>query len=122
MRELVFKNLTSVNKKRRELFISETVENNGVKTTTQRHSTYIISTHMKFNNQKELIEWQKNKMPHASKKRHVFIFKKRDTEARTDSFVCDVVGNFYAIVNYEVYQIAFKHSFQIDFLFEDVLG
>ena len=116
MRELVFKNLISGDKKRKDLFISETVEENGVKTVTRRHTLYIIGEHSKFNNQKEFLQWQKT-APMNSGKRHIFIFKKRDTKLKKDSFICDVVGKFYAVIKNELYSIAFKHSFEIDFLF-----
>lgn len=118
MRELVFKNLTSTNKKRKDLYISETFERDGVKTTTQRHSIYIIGDRNKFKNPKELMQWQ-NKTTVDNSKRHIFIFKKRDSKLKKESFICDVVGKFYAVVKNEVYSIAFKHSFEIDFLATD---
>jgi hypothetical protein len=58
MRELVFKNLTSGDKRRKDLYISETIERNGVRTVTQRHSIYVINSHNKFNTSNELIQWQ----------------------------------------------------------------
>ncbi len=115
MREMVFKNMTSEDKKRRDLYITETIEQDGKKTVTQRHSIYTIKSHSKFNNAKELIDWQKT-VPANRNNRHIFIFKKRDTRLKKDSFVCDVVGNVYAVVKNELYSIAFKHSFEIDFL------
>jgi len=113
MREMIYKNLTSDNKRRKDLFISETTEKNGVKTVTQRHSIYIINGHNKFDDPKELAHW-KNKAP-VSARRHIFIFKKHDTKEKKDSFVCDVVGKFYAVIKNEVYSIGFKHSFEVDF-------
>jgi len=115
MRELIFKNLTSGDKKRKDLFISETVERKGVKTTTQRHSMYIVNSCNKFATQKELLEWQ-NKTCQDQNKRHIFIFKKRDSKTKKDSFVCDVVGKFYAVVENDVYSVAFKHSLEIEFI------
>jgi len=47
--------------------------------------------------------------------RHVFIFKKQDTKAKTESLTCDVIGRLYAVIGNELYPIAFKHSFEIDF-------
>lgn len=116
MRELIFKNLTSGDRKRKDLFIAETVERNGVKTVSQRHSIYIVKGRNKFDSKKELILWKaKNKIDPT--KRHIFVFKKRDTKLKKDTFVCDVVGKFYAIFKNSVYSVAFKHSFEIDFLF-----
>jgi len=116
MRELLFKNITSGNKKRKDLFVSETFERNGVTTTTQRHSTYILGNCNKFNTLEELAEWKKTVEPEANK-RHVFVIKKRDTKLHKDTFVCDVVGRFYAVTGCDIYSIAFKHSFEIDFIY-----
>lgn len=116
MRELLFKNITSDNKKRKDLYVSETVEKNGITTTTQRHSTYIIGACNKFNTLEELGEWKKAIGPGANK-RHVFIIKKRDTKLNKDIFICDLVGRFYAVTGCDIYSIAFKHSFEIDFLY-----
>lgn len=118
MRELVFKNLTSLDKKRRDLSISETIEQNGIKTITRRHSVYIISGRNKCYNPDDLMPIQKV-IPGDYNKRHIFIYKKRDTKVGKDTFVCDVVGKFYAVVKEEVYAIAFKHSFEIDFVFTE---
>lgn len=113
MRELLFKNITSDNKRRRDLIVSETSERNGVKTVTQRHSMYILDSCTKFNTLEELAEWKKN--IGVNKKRHIFILKRHDTKLRKDTFICDVVGKFYAVTNQDIYAIAFKHSFEIEF-------
>jgi len=115
MRELLFKNLTSQDKKRKDLYIKEEFEKNGVKTTTQRHSLYIIKSRCKFNDPNEVLKLQKDASPKC-KNRHIFIYKMRDTKENKDAFICDVVGNVYAVIKNELYSIAFKHSFEIDFL------
>lgn len=115
MRELVFKNLTSVNKKRRDLLISETVERNGIKTITKRHSVYIVTKHIKLEGIDGITP--KNAFtPSDYNKRHIFICKKKDTRLGKDSFICDVIGRVYAIAEGEMYTIAFKHSFELDFV------
>lgn len=115
MRELVFKNLTSEDKKRRDLFISETIEKNGIKTITQRHSVYIIGNFARINSSEELAEWEKANVK-TPKRRHIFIVKARDTKQKKDSFLCDVIGEFYTVVKDRIYPVAFKHSFEIDFV------
>ena len=114
MRELLFKDITSENKKRKDLFVSETFDQNGVTTTTQRRSTYIIGACNKFKNLEELLAWKKNVGPNAGK-RHVFIIKKRDTILNKDAFICDIIGKFYAVSQCDIYSVAFKHSFEVDF-------
>ncbi len=116
MRDLLFKNITSENKKRKDLYVTETVDRNGVTTTTQRHSIYIVGACNKFNTLEELAEW-KNTTGLKANKRHVFIVKKRDSKLNKDMFICDVVGRFYAVTGCDIYSIAFKHSFEVDFLY-----
>jgi len=111
MRELVFKNLSSGDKKRKDVYITETLDRDGIKTVTRRHSLYIVGGHSKINDPEKLSSHKT-----GCGKRHVFIFKKHDTISKTDSFICDVVGKFYAVVKDEIYSISFKHSFEIDFL------
>jgi len=116
MRELLFKNITSENKKRKDLYVSETFDNDGITTTTQRRSTYIMGACNKFKNLEEILEWKKNIGPNPGK-RHIFIIKKRDTKLNKDAFVCDVIGKFYAVSDCDIYSVVFKHSFEVDFLY-----
>ncbi|MDO8603458.1 MAG: hypothetical protein Q7O04_06405 [Candidatus Omnitrophota bacterium] len=116
MRELLFKNITSENKKRKDLYVSETFDRDGVTTTTQRHSIYIVGACNKFKTLGELAEWKKVAGQKANK-RHVFIIKRRDNKLHKDTFICDVVGRFYAVTGFDIYSVAFKHSFEIDFLY-----
>ena len=115
MRELLFKNLTSQDKKRKDLYVKEEFEKDGVRTITQRHSLYIIKSRCKFNDSNEVLKFQKEASPKC-RNRHIFIYKIRDTKESKDTFVCDVVGNVYATIKNELYSIAFKHSFEINFL------
>ncbi len=114
MREMVFKNLTSENKRKKDIYITEMVEQNGIKTVTCRHSVYMVGGHSKAKDINELLKYKDNPSMNCAK-RHVFIFKKQDTLHKKESFVCDVVGKFYAVVKSDIYSIAFKHSFEIDF-------
>jgi hypothetical protein len=120
MRELLFKNITSIDKRRKDLYISETVEKGGVKTTTQRHSIYVLGACNKFKTLEELAEWKSSKGVNANKK-HIFVIKKRDTKLNKDIFICDVVGRFYAVSGFDIYSVAFKHSFEINFSYTQPL-
>jgi hypothetical protein len=116
MRELLFKNIISGDKKRKDLYVSETVDKNGVTTKTERHSTYILGACNEFKTLEELAEWKKT-IGLNTNKRHIFIIKKRDTKLNKDIFICNVVGRFYAVSGCDIYSVAFKHSFEIDLLY-----
>jgi len=114
MRELIFKNLTSENRRRKDLYILESYEKDGIRTVTQRHSVYVINNHIKFKTPQELVQWQEG-IPPEHKLRHIFICRKHNSQTKEDVFSCDVVGKFYAVIKDEVYTIGFKHSFEVDF-------
>lgn len=117
MRELVFKNLTSKDQKRRDLYMSEAFEKDGIRTVTQKHSMYIIGPCTQVINSQNMLGGHKITLqnPGPANMRHVFIFKKRDTKAKTETFIYNVIGRFYAVIGNELYPIAFKHSFEIVF-------
>ena len=114
MKELLFKDITSEDKKRKDLYVSETIDKDGITTTTQRHSTYILGGRNNFKTLEEMANWKKTIGLNANK-RHIFIIKKRDTKLGKDMFICDIVGRFYAVSGFDIYSIAFKHSFEVDF-------
>ena len=116
MRELLFKNITSIDKKRKDLYVSETIDKDGITTTTQRHSTYILGDRNNFKTLEELAKWKKTIGLNANK-RHIFIIKKRDTKLDKDMFICDIVGRFYAVSGCDIYSVAFKHSFEVDLMY-----
>ncbi len=116
MREIVVKNITSENKRKKDLYITEIVEKNGLKTITRRHSLYILRRHNKIGDPNELIVNQSGLEMNNKTKRHVFIFKKQDTKHKKESFICDVVGKFYAVVKDEFYSLRTRDSFVIDIL------
>jgi len=115
MKELLFKDITSENKKRKDLYVSETVNMDGVTTTTQRHSIYILGDQNKFKTLEEMAEWKKT-IGLNTTKRHIFIIKKRDTKLGKDMFICDIVGRLYAVSGFDIYSVVFKHSFEVDFI------
>ena len=114
MRELVFKNLISEDRTKKDLYISEVVDKNGMRTVMTRHSIYKIGDHNKITNPEEITKWHSNQI--RNNKRQVFILKRRDTKLKKDIFACDVVGDLYVVVDDILYSIAFKHSFEVDFL------
>ena len=116
MRELVFKNLTSKDQKRRDLYMSEAFEKDGIRTVTHKHIMYIIGHSSQIIDTHKLLGHNITlQNPPPMNIRHVFIFKKRDTKAKTESLTYDVIGRFYAVIGNELYPIAFKQSFEIDF-------
>ncbi|MCX5665994.1 MAG: hypothetical protein NT036_02960 [Candidatus Omnitrophica bacterium] len=116
MREVVYKNLTSARSGKKDVLLKEVFERDGVTAKTERRSFYFIKevTHLKTD--EELQAWvgsQNNRS--EPMKRHFHIMKEHSDALGTDKFVCKILGLFYAVVDKDIYTIAFLHSFKINF-------
>ncbi|MDP3790579.1 MAG: hypothetical protein Q8R38_00845 [Candidatus Omnitrophota bacterium] len=116
MREVIFKNLWSVQTHKKDILLKEMFERDGVVAKTERRSFYFIKdvTHLKSDD--ELNKWvnvQDNKSEPI--KRHFHIMKEHSDLSGTDRFMCKILGTFYAVVDKDVYTIAFLHSFKVSF-------
>ncbi len=116
MRELVFKNLTSLDHKKRDLFVEETIEKNGIKAKTTRRCLYFIKGKTLIKDSCDLEEVTKMKETNESIHRHFHVLKERNSEDGIDKLICKVAGTFYAMVNEYLYHIVFFHTFMIVFL------
>ena len=115
MRELVFKNLTSIDHKKRDIFVEETVTRNGIVATSQRRCLYFVKNKTMINDSADLAKLSELKKQCPDKKRSFYVLKVHDSTAGTDKLMCKLKGNFYAVVGRSIYHIVFIHSFKIRF-------
>jgi hypothetical protein len=101
MRDLVFKNLTSNDKRRRIITTSEVAENKGVRSVIRRHFLYGM---------KEFSGSPASLLPP-----HLYIRKERNTMGQRETFYCKIRGNICAVYNGKPYLVQFLHSLRINF-------
>jgi hypothetical protein len=102
MRDLLFKNLTSSDKKRRIIASSEIVDKQGIRSIIQRHFVCIV---------KEL-EDNDAERPLS----HLYVIKERNTKEQKERFFCRIKGSIYAVSNGRLFLILFAHSLKINLL------
>ncbi len=102
MRDLLFKNLTSSDKKRRIIATSETVDKEGVRSIIQRHFVCIVKE-IKDNNAQRPLS-------------HLYVIKERSTKEQKERFFCRIKGSIYAISNDRLFLVLFAHSLKINLL------
>ncbi len=114
MREIIFKNLTSEDLKKKDIFVREVCEENGVVTRTERRYFYFIKDISKIKEGEDANNWAmgENRSQEA-KTRHFHILKEHNDELGEERLICKVAGTFYAVIGREVYTIAFLHSFKV---------
>jgi len=99
MRDLLFKNLTSQDKKRRIIVSSETVDKQGVRSIIRRHFVYIVK------------EIKDNQMHKPSP--YLYILKERNTRGQREKFFCRIKSSMCAVNRGKLFLILFMHSLKI---------
>ena len=116
MREVVFKNLTSTQSRKKDILLKEVFERDGVTARTERRSFYFIKDVVHLHTDEELQKWVNSRESREDPaKRHFHIMKEHNDELGIDKFICKIMGLFYAVVDRDIYTIAFLHSFKINF-------
>ena len=101
MRDLVFKNLTSSDRKRRVVVSAETAESSGMRTETVRHFICLV---------KEI-------MPDKTMARplpYLYVRRERNNREQKQRFFCRIKGSVYIVMNNHAYLIYFAHSLRIN--------
>ncbi|MFC1674667.1 hypothetical protein ACFL1K_02065 [Candidatus Omnitrophota bacterium] len=99
VRDLVFKNLTSRNRKRRVLASSEITDKQGVRSTIHRHFICIMKE----------VDAKSMQKPQPC----LYVLKKHSNKERKEKFFCRIKGGVLAVSNGKVFMIQFMHSLKI---------
>jgi predicted phosphatase len=99
MRDLIFKNLSSLDRKKRVITSSEIADNQGVRSIIRRHFIYIV---------KEIKDNQiRRPLP------YLYVLKVRDTRGQKEKFFCRMKGSIYTLNNGRLFLVLFMHSLKI---------
>ena len=117
MREVVFRNLTSVNSRKRDIFLREVFEKDGLVSKTERRCFYYVKDIKHLDDPQELQQWMAAQhQPAVVNKRQFYIFREHSDSHGEDRLLCKILGVFYVVVESTVYTIAFLHSFRVIFV------
>ena len=114
MREMIFKNLTADDFKKRDILITEVVEGDGVIAKIERRCKYFVTNMNHFDNVTGYEEIMKSKICKESPiKKEYFILRKKDDDSGEDVLICKVFGNLYAVVEDYVFYVAYLHTIKV---------
>jgi len=100
MRDLLFKNLTSLDHKRKIIASSEVSDKEGVHSVIRRHFICMVK-------EVESRDLEKQKP-------YLYVEKMRDTKEQKQRFFCKIKGSVYAINQNKLYLIVYMHTLKID--------
>jgi hypothetical protein len=122
MREVLFKNLTSVASRKKDITLKEVFQSGGLVTKTERRSFYYIKDIKHLESETDMQAWVNSQNAStASGKRHFYIFKEHSDKLGQEKILCKIAGTFYVIVDNSVFTIAFLHSFRATFAKEQLV-
>ena len=101
MRDMIFKNLTSQDKRKRVLWASETINENGLLTKIHKYLIYIV---------KEV----KKEDVRKPEKPEIYVLKLRDTGDRIERFQIKMKGGIYCLTKERYFFVSFCHTLKID--------
>lgn len=100
MRELLFKNLTSLQRKRKIISISDSSLRDGYLAHTERHFIYMVK---EAKNLRQDLE-----------RPDLHILKVHDSKQKMEKLFFKVKGSFFVVTNNCLYIVNFCHSFKIE--------
>jgi len=99
MRDLVFKNLTSQDRRRKVIASCEVMDKEGVRSIINRHFICLVKEVNDNNIEKPLP--------------YLYVLKARNTKQQTEKFFCKLKGSVCAVHKGRLFLIIFMHSLQI---------
>ena len=115
MREITFKHLTSHNHRRRDLWMQEETEENGVQAKVQKRCVYMIKGRRHFDAPVDVEAWLSTNAPESQcRLRNLTVTRIQDTKAGTRRFSFKAIGSFYAVVGEDLFSIAFVQTYRVD--------
>lgn len=116
MREVVYKNLTSIGSRKKDIFLKEIFEKDGLTAKTERRCFYFIKDIKHMETDEELKKWLATEgEAKGLNKRQFHIMKEHSDAHLEDKIICKILGTFYAVINKSIYTIGFMHSFKVRF-------
>jgi hypothetical protein len=100
MRNLLFRNVTSGDKRRKILASSEFIEQKGVRSCVHRHLVCRI----------EEMPKTRDFLPRPT----LYVVRRQDTMLRLEHFYCRIKGQMYLANNNHVFLVSFIHSLRIE--------
>ena len=118
MREMIYRNLSSPDRRQKDLTLAEFREDQGVTTQLEKRYTYRVKTLRpeavpaeavaEATQHPQLPElWELRSNP--AKSRHVFVRKSRSSRDGVEDFTYKIVGSFYALHADKVFLVVYRH-------------
>jgi len=114
MRDIIFKNLTSLNHQQRDILLSEHIVQHGVTTRTQKHFIYSVCDRTFLDKPQKLQTWIKKYAGKGPRLKNLSVLKSYDGKAGEERFEVKITGNLYVLREQDIFNVDFTQVFKIN--------
>ena len=116
MREMIYRNLSSPDRRQKDLTLAEIREDEGVVTQLEKRYTYRVKNVQRASLPEDVLPfpapnpvdvWELRSNP--DKSRHIFVRKSRDSQDGFEQFTYKIVGSFYAVQGDQIFLVIYRH-------------
>jgi len=100
MRDLLYKNLTSSDRRRKIITSSEVTDKEGVHSVVRRHFACILK--------------QVGNVEAEKQQPYLYVLKERNTEQKREHFFCKIRGSLLAVNQGKLLHISFVHTLSVE--------
>ena len=117
MREITIRTSTSENRRRRNLWMTELINERGLVARAQKRYAYFVTEKREPVTKEDLNGWIESQSKLKQKKpRHISIRRTFDKETGVGQTVYRTTGSFYVLRDFKVFIVVFLHSIKFDIL------
>lgn len=114
MREIIFKNLTTRNHRRRDLWIQEKTDENGLHAEIQKRCVFHVKNHQRFPNERAVERWiHEHSDDPRCRLRNLTVTRAENSKMGTKHFFFKAIGSFYAVMGEEIFSIGFVQTYEV---------
>ena len=114
MRDILFKNLTSMNHLKRDITLSEAFMDQGVATKTKKHFIYFVHDHALVNSLDKVKDWIDKYASKGPRLKNLAVMKRYNSNLGEENFEVKIEGNLYVLREQEIFNIDFTQVFTVD--------
>lgn len=115
MREIVFKNSTTHNHRRRDLWIHETTDENGLHAEVQKRCIFLVKNYYRLPNPVAVEKWiHRHTETPQCRLRNLTVNREENTKTGAKHFFFKAIGSFYAVMGMEVFLIRFVQTYEVN--------
>lgn len=114
MRDILYKNLTSLDHHQRDIFLSEAFVQDGVNIKTEKHFIYSVRDHALLDKPEKLKVWVEKYASEGPRLKDLSVLKSYDSKAGEERFEVRITGELYILREQDIFNIDFMQIFKID--------